>query len=132
MMKYDVVIFHLHTGVVQSFAGFALHEEDAMRLVAQLNDGSLQGHLLADWFEIGLVRKGDIVEINENRLDRLYGLIPERPKTSNERFLKTYYRRKAMSVCVACESPNLETTVHCARCAQKSRESSARSTANTL
>jgi hypothetical protein len=52
--------------------------------------------------------------------------------SKGENQLAIYYNRKANGVCVVCESPNLETTTRCPACAQKNREASARSDANSL
>lgn len=129
-MKYDCAIFEINTGRVRSVNPTRVNEDEARRTVALMNDGNLQSGLLSDWFEVGLIRPGDIVEINEARLDRLSSLPPSTHRTidaRNQRFLVTYYRRKADGVCVVCQSPNLETTIHCPVCARKCRERVARS-----
>lgn len=131
-MKYDVLVFNLYTGQVMSVADFCLTDLEARNLACQLNDYRLQPHLAADSFENNTVAVGDFVGVDESRLDRLLKEGPGKLHPANDRFLKTYYRRKADGVCVRCESPNLENTVHCAACAKLNRERSARSSANSL
>lgn len=131
-MKYDVLIFNIATGQVCDIADFCMEGLEARKLAYRLNDGNLRTHLAADAFECNSVPVGEFVAVDEERLDRVLVDGPGKLSASNDRFLVRYWRRKANSVCVACESPNLETTVHCAECARKNRERCALRTENAL
>lgn len=130
--KFDVLIFDVATGQVVAIADFCLPDLEARKLAYRLNDGNLHIHLAADAFGANSVAVGGFVTVDEATLDRLLSESPGTKSPTNSRFLKTYYRRKADGLCVICESPNLSTQNFCADCAQKNRERSARSTANTL
>lgn len=135
-MRFDVLIFDMGTGLVKSVADLARTEDEARTMTSSLNAGKLKDFLLADWFESGCVKPGDVIPVDEERLNRLIlGAPPKIVQASPEkkrRALQTYRDRRAAGVCVWCESPDLETATKCHRCAQLNRQRVAKSRADTL
>lgn len=119
--RYDVVIFDAQSGLVSSVADFNLDAIDAIFLVADLKKG-LRKTMTAEAVDSGSMDKGSKVEPTDYRLTATSHQPPPEPTM---RF-KNPRERQENSVCIRCESPDLATAQHCARCAREANEATSR------
>lgn len=127
--RFDVIIAHRITGIVLDTADINLSEGEAQALAERLNAGNLKAHLVSVKVHAETVFPGATVLIRD---EELQAILSSRSNARGESQMTRYYDRKARGVCVVCESSNLETGTRCPSCAEKNREASARSTANTF